>query len=97
MLYSNICKQRSALRRIIKLLFKKFPYCHSISYVDLILSQSTASNTFTRKIHQQKVDQLLYVKNTFNIEVLAIRDNPRYSFNILESLEQRGVEETTKK
>ena len=43
------------------------------------------------------INQLLYVKNRFDIEVLAIRDNPRYSFNILESLEQRGIEETTKK
>ena len=67
------------------------------SDVDLILSQSTASNTLNNEIHQQMIDQLQYVKNTFDIEVLAIRDNPRYNFNILESLEQRGVEETTKK
>ena len=65
--------------------------------VDLILSQSTAADDSNSKVHQQMMDQLQYVKDEYDIEVLAIRDVPRYSFNILESLETNGVEETTKK
>lgn len=65
--------------------------------VDLILAQSTASDTAESKTHQQMMDQLQYVKDEYDIDVLAIRDVPRYSFNILESLETDGVEETTKK
>src|SRR5699024_9936382 len=38
-----------------------------------------------------------YVKDEYDIEVLAIRDNPRYSFNVLESLETDGLEETKRK
>src|SRR5699024_1593861 len=65
--------------------------------IDLIVSQATASNTSNNKIQQQMIDQLQYVKDEYDIEVLAIRDNPRYSFNVLESLETDGLEETKKK
>lgn len=65
--------------------------------VDLIISHATAADTSKNEIHQQMIDQLQYVKDEFDIEVLAIRDNPRYSFNVLESLETEGVEETIKK
>lgn len=65
--------------------------------VDLILAQSTASDTSDPKIQQQMMDQLQYVKDEYNIDVLAIRDVPRYSFNILESLETDGLEKTIEK
>src|SRR5699024_6699110 len=65
--------------------------------VDLIISQATASHSPTKEVHQSMVDQMQYVKDEYGIEVLAIRDNPRYSFNVLESLETNGSEETVKK
>lgn len=67
------------------------------SDVDLIISQATASDTDTQKIHKQMIDQQQRVKDEYGIEVLAIRDVPRYSFNILESLETHGLEKTAKK
>ncbi|WP_057914051.1 acyltransferase family protein [Peribacillus muralis] len=65
--------------------------------VDLVISHATASDTPNHKIHQQMVDQLQFVKDEYGMEVLAIRDDPRYGFNVLESLETHGLEETTKK
>ncbi|RST59477.1 acyltransferase [Siminovitchia terrae] len=65
--------------------------------VDLIVAQATASDASSNKIQQQIVDQLQYIKDEYGIEVLAIRDDPRYSFNVLESLETNGLEKTTEK
>ncbi|MDW4527578.1 acyltransferase family protein [Rossellomorea marisflavi] len=65
--------------------------------VDLIVAQATASDTSTNKIQQQMVGQLQSVKDEYGIEVLAIRDGPRYSFNVLESLETGGLEQTIKR
>lgn len=65
--------------------------------VDLVISHATASDTSSNKIQQQMVDQLQYVKDEYGIEGLAVRDDPRYSFNVLESLETDGIEETKKK
>lgn len=65
--------------------------------VDLIVAQATASDTSTNKIQQQMVGQLQSVKDDYGIEVLAIRDGPRYSFNVLESLETGGLEHTIKR
>lgn len=65
--------------------------------IDLVVSHATAADTSNNKIQQQMVDQLQYVKDEYDMEALAIRDNPRYSFNVLESLETEGLEETTKK
>ncbi|MDX1259613.1 acyltransferase family protein [Exiguobacterium sp. K1] len=65
--------------------------------VDLIISHVTAANSTKDKIHQQMVDQMQYVKDEYGIDGLALRDNPRYSFNILESLETSSIKETTKK
>src|SRR5699024_10653853 len=65
--------------------------------VDLVIGQSTASDTSKDTIHHQMIDQLQYVHDEYGIEVLAVRDNPRYSFNVLESLETDGFEETTRK
>jgi len=64
------------------------------SDVDLVISHATAANTNKDKIHQQMVDQLQYVKDEFDIEVLALRDVPRYSFSVLESLEMNGKDQT---
>lgn len=65
--------------------------------IDLIITQATAADTSERQIHQPMIDQLQYVKDEYDIDGLAIRDNPRYNFNILESLETIGLEETTRK
>ncbi|MDR4936030.1 acyltransferase family protein [Rossellomorea marisflavi] len=65
--------------------------------VDLVVAQATASDTSNNKIQQQMVGQLQSVKDEYGIEVLAIRDGPRYSFNVLESLETGGLEQTTKR
>jgi hypothetical protein len=40
------------------------------------------------------VDQLLKVKNNYGIEVMAIRDIPRYDFNVSEELEKHGEKDT---
>ncbi len=65
--------------------------------IDLIISQATAADTSNQDIHKGMVEQLRYVKNEYGIDILAVRDNPRYSFNVLESLEKYGTEETIKK
>lgn len=65
--------------------------------VDLVISHVTAADTKKDKIHQQMVDQMQYVKEEYGIDGLALRDNPRYSFNILESLETTSIAKTTKK
>lgn len=65
--------------------------------VDLVISHATAADTANIKIQQQMVEQLQYVKDEFDMDVLAIRDNPRYSFNVLETLETQGEKDTTKK
>jgi len=65
--------------------------------VDLIISHVTAADATKDKIHQQMVDQMQYVKDEYGIDGLALRDNPRYSFNVLESLETSSIKETTKK
>lgn len=75
---------------------------HVIEYlrnadVDLVISQATAADTEKESVHQAMIDQLEFVNEEFNIKVLAVRDNPRYSFNILEELEISGEEETIKK
>lgn len=65
--------------------------------IDLIISQGTASNTEKWAIHQNIINQLEYVNEEYGMEVLVIRDNPRYAFNVLESLEMHGVEKTKEK
>lgn len=65
--------------------------------VDLVISQSTAADTENDKIQKQMMDQLQYVKDEYDIDVLALRDVPRYSFNVLESLESYGFDETVEK
>ncbi|MBB5179894.1 peptidoglycan/LPS O-acetylase OafA/YrhL [Planomicrobium koreense] len=65
--------------------------------IDLILAQATASNTSNDKTQSHLVDQLQFVNAEYGIEVLAIRDVPRYDFNVLESLETEGLEATAKK
>lgn len=75
---------------------------HALDYlknedVDLIVAQATAADTSSKEIQQQMIDQLQFVKDEYDIEVLAIRDSPRYNFNVLESLETSGLEKTAKK
>lgn len=61
---------------------------------DLIVSHITAANTSKEQIHQAMIDQLQYVQDEHGVEVLGIRDNPRYSFNVLESLDTVGEAKT---
>ncbi|WP_174522658.1 acyltransferase family protein [Alkalihalobacillus trypoxylicola] len=62
--------------------------------IDLVIAQATAASTSNERILSGMTDQLQHVKDEFDIDVLAVRDNPRYSFNILESLETYGEEQT---
>ncbi|HJG97456.1 MAG TPA: acyltransferase [Romboutsia timonensis] len=69
-------------------------YLEKADDIDLVLSHVTASDTESEKIQQQMVDQLLKVKNNYGIEVMAIRDIPRYDFNVSEELEKHGEKDT---
>ncbi|WP_239740969.1 acyltransferase family protein [Mammaliicoccus sp. M-M45] len=64
--------------------------------IDLVLSHVTAADTNNDKIQQQMVDELLKVKNEYNINIMAIRDIPRYEFSVSEKLEKSGEKETIK-
>lgn len=61
--------------------------------IDLVISHATAANTDEDMVHQWMIDKLEEVHD-FGINVLAIRDNPRYDFNVLEALEIEGEEQT---
>src|SRR5699024_7541957 len=58
--------------------------------VDLVISHATAANTGKENIQQQMIDQLEFINKEYDIEILAIRDNTRYSYNVIESLETEG-------
>lgn len=62
--------------------------------VDLMVTHVTAADSSKDITHQQMVDQLEYSRTTYDTEVLALRDNPRYSFNVLESLDTIGEKKT---
>lgn len=64
--------------------------------VDLIISHVTAADASKDSIHQQMVDQMQFVKDEYGIDGLALRDNPRYDFNVLEALETTSIADTTK-
>lgn len=64
--------------------------------IDLVVAHGTTADTSKLTIQSGLADQLQKVSD-LGIEVLAIRDNPRYTFNIVESIEQSGEEETIKK
>ncbi|KTR59388.1 acyltransferase [Exiguobacterium indicum] len=64
--------------------------------VDLIISHVTAADALKDSIHQQMVDQMQFVKDEYGIDGLALRDNPRYDFNVLEALETTSIADTTK-
>lgn len=69
-------------------------YLEKADDIVLVLSHVTASDTESEKIQQQMVDQLLKVKNNYDIEVMAIKDIPRYDFNVSEELEKHGEKDT---
>lgn len=64
--------------------------------IDIVVAHGTTSDTKDEQVQEGLALQLQKVANQ-GIEVLALRDNPRYSFNVLESLEQSGEDETIKK
>lgn len=66
------------------------------SDIDLVIAHGTTSDTKNERTQNGLMLQLKKVTD-LGIEVLAVRDNPRYSFNVLESLEQSGEAETIKK
>ncbi|WP_301420126.1 acyltransferase family protein [Mammaliicoccus lentus] len=72
-------------------------YLEKADDIDLVLGHVTASDTENKKTQQQMVDQLLKVKNNYGIEVMAIRDIPRYDFNVSEELEKHGEKDTTER
>jgi len=64
--------------------------------IDLVVNHITASNTAKVNIQDALVEQMWLVNNA-GIKVLGLRDNPRYTFNVLESIEQNGEEATIEK
>lgn len=64
--------------------------------VDLVVAHATASDAKNDRINEWLVNQLQYVYESYEMDILAIRDNPRYSFSVLESLETNGYEQTKK-
>jgi len=67
------------------------------SNVDLVITQATYSDNEQDQTQKNITEQLLYIKNQFDIDILALRDIPRYSFNVLETIESYGKENTIKK
>lgn len=65
--------------------------------IDLMVTHVTAADASEDHIHQQMVEQLEYAQKANDTEVLALRDNPRYSFNVLESLDTIGEKKTMEK
>src|SRR5699024_11251822 len=51
------------------------------------------------KKNKQKIiiDQIEYIKKEYDKEVLTYKNNPKNSFNVLESLETEGYDKTTQK
>ncbi|MBQ0138596.1 MAG: acyltransferase [Kurthia sp.] len=66
------------------------------SDIDLVITHATAADTRNQKIQDALADQLQLLADD-GIKVLALRDNPRYTFNVLESIEQNGKEATIEK
>lgn len=64
--------------------------------IDLVIGQATASDTDRESIQNSLTNQLQLVADE-GVKVLALRDNPRYEFNVLEAIEQSSVEEATEK
>ncbi|MGO2547361.1 acyltransferase family protein [Mammaliicoccus vitulinus] len=71
-------------------------YLKKSNDIDLVLSHVTAADSNSDKIQQQMVDELLKVKTDYDINVMAIRDIPRYEFSVSEELEKSGEKETIK-
>lgn len=64
--------------------------------IDLVITHGTAADTANQKLQDALADQLQLLADD-GIKVLALRDNPRYTFNVLESIEQNGQEATVEK
>ena len=64
------------------------------SDVDLVITQASFANVEDDKNQKHVINQLQHIKNKFDIDVLALRDVPRYNFNVLESIESYGYDET---
>lgn len=93
-LYDNASKNKSDVAKK-EWVEKTFEYLKN-EKIDLVVAHSTAADTDNMKIQTALADKLQQVSD-LGIKVLAIRDNPRYTFNILESIEQSGEEETSEK
>jgi len=64
--------------------------------IDLVITQATRSDE--ADYNQSNItNQLKYIKKNIDVDVLAVRDVPKYSFNVLESLEKSGIDKTTEK
>ena len=64
------------------------------SDVDLVVAQATTADQDNYQVQEEIAKQLKFVNEEYGIDVLAVRDVPRYSFNVLESLETKGKEGT---
>lgn len=64
--------------------------------IDLVVGHATASNTDKERIQEHLLNPLRELKEA-GVQVLALRDNPRYKFNVVESLDQDGEQKTIEK
>lgn len=70
-----------------------YNYLENSSDIDLLITQATRSD---KDGYDQTniTDQLKYINKEFELDVLAMRDIPKYDFNVLESLEVNGLDDT---
>ncbi len=64
--------------------------------IDLVVGHATASNTEKERIQEHLLNPLRELKES-GVQILALRDNPRYTFNVVESLDQDGEQKTIEK
>lgn len=65
--------------------------------IDLVVLHGTTSDSKSKNIQNGLVQQAEMLSNVYGIQVLALRDNPRYTFNVLETLETEGYDSTVEK
>ncbi len=65
--------------------------------IDLVILHGTTSDSRSEGIQNGLVQQAELLTNLYGIQVLALRDNPRYTFNVLETLETEGYDSTVEK
>lgn len=63
--------------------------------IDLVVTTADVSSDINGKVDPLQIEQFNNITDTKK-PILAIRDNPRYEFNVPETLEKVGEKETIK-